>query len=94
MENKIVRATELHRAKVAPELHLHVAATLVSHGDHTSLNPEERKDRQGEVAQFALVIEPKWMGKLRRCHVDQAFKQFRDTMLQRLRAHGVMAQGE
>ncbi len=82
------------RSKRPPELQIHASATLVAHGDPFSLKEEERRDLAGEVAQFCVPIESKWVGRLKRHHVDQAFESLKDSVLSRLRQHGVLAAGE
>jgi len=94
MNSKIVEAKSLHRAKAPPELQFHVAATLVSHGDPTSINPDDRQDKAGELAQFAVTVPAQFMGRLKRHHVDNAFLNLKESILAKLREHGVMAGGE
>lgn len=85
---------KIQQSKVAPELQFHAAATLIVHGDPFSKNPAERADKAGEIAQFCVPIPSKFVGSLKRHHVDMAFDALKKSMLEKLRAHGVMAQGE
>lgn len=84
----------LQRSKVAPELQFHVAATLIAAGDPFSTNPSDRQDKAGEIAQFCVPIPSKFVGRLKRSDVEKAFEAMREKILERLRAHGVMAHGE
>lgn len=91
-----VATNELNRRRSQrpPELQLHASATLVSHGDPLAITKEERLDLAGEVAQFCVPIESKWVGRLKRHHIDQAFVQLKESLLTKLRQAGVMAAGE
>jgi hypothetical protein len=82
------------RKKRPPELQIHAAATLIMHGDPFALNEMERKDLAGEVAQFCVPIEAKWVGNLKKKHLDQAFESLKVNVYLKLREHGVMAAGE
>lgn len=84
----------LQRSKSPPELQFHAAATLIAPGDPFSTNPNDRQDKAGEVAQFCVPVPAKFVGRLKRIHVDKAFEALKEKMLERLRAHGVMANGE
>lgn len=92
--SEIVPAKSLHRAKAPPELHIHAAATLVVHGDPLNTNPEMRQDKTGEIAQFAVIVQPQFVGRLKRHNLDEAFENLKKSILEKLRAHGVMANGE
>lgn len=85
---------KIDRIKQAPELQFHAAATLIVHGDPFSLDPTKRADRAGEIAQFCVPIPSKFVGRLKRHHIDEAFENLKLSILERLRSHGVMAQGE
>lgn len=82
------------RGKIPPELQIHASATLVAHGDPLSIIKEERVDLAGEIAQFCIPIESKWVGRLKRHHIDMAFENLKKSVLKKLRSHGVMAGGE
>lgn len=82
------------RSKEPPELQLHASATLVAPGDPFALNEIDRKDLAGEIGQFCVPIEPKWVGRLKRHHIDMAFESLKKSIYQKLRDHGVMAAGE
>jgi hypothetical protein len=78
----------------APELQIHCAATLIAHGDPFSKDPDKRMDKAGEIAQFCVPIDSKFVGKLKLHHIDEAFFKLRESILHKLRQHGVMASGE
>lgn len=82
------------RRKVPPELQIHASATLVAHGDPLSIKQEERVDLAGEIAQFCVPIDSKWVGNLRRRDIDNVFEQLKQSLLTKLRENGVMAGGE
>ena len=82
------------RRQRPPELQIHASATLVAHGDPFAIDPTERQDLAGEVAQFCVPIESKWVGNLKRHHVEMAFDNLKENVMNKLRAHGVMAPGE
>lgn len=86
--------SHLNKAAQVPELQLHASATLVVPGDPFGLTPEQRQDKAGEVAQFAVVVPPQFMGRLRRAHVEEAFRNMQESIIERLRKHGVMTNGE
>jgi len=82
------------RSKRPPELQIHASATLIMAGDPFALDEIERKDLKGEIAQFCVPIESKWVGQLKRHHIEQAFVSLRSSIYQKLREAGVMAAGE
>lgn len=82
------------RTKAIPELQLHASATLVMHGDPFAITQEEKKDLAGEIAQFCVPIDSKWVGNLKRHHIDNAFEKLKESVMLRLREHGVLAGGE
>lgn len=82
------------RSKRPPELQIHASATLVMAGDPFALNDMERKDLAGEIAQFCVPIDSKWVGNLRRRHIDEAFENLKMHVYMKLKEHGVMAAGE
>jgi len=82
------------RSKEPPELQIHASATLVAPGDPFALNELDRKDMAGEIAQFCVPIESKWVGRLKRHHIDMAFESLKKSLYKKLREHGVMASGE
>lgn len=86
--------SQISTTKVAPELQFHAAATLVVHGDPFSTDPKKRADKAGEIAQFCVPIPSKFVGRLKRSDVEQSFESLKNAMLEKLRAHGVMANGE
>lgn len=86
--------SSLQRSKSPPELQFHAAATLIAPGDPFSTNPSDRQDKAGEIAQFCVPVPPKFVGRLKRSDVEQAFTALKEKILERLRAHGVMAHGE
>lgn len=90
----IVKASSLHKSKAPPELHLHAAATLVVHGDPFNANPDLRQDKTGEIAQFAVIVQPQFVGRLKRTNIDEAFDNLKKSIVDKLRKHGVMAAGE
>lgn len=78
-----------------PELQFHAAATLIAPAlDPHSLKPEERNDREHELGQFCVRVDPKMVGNLRREAVRTAFEALYQRTLKRLREHGVLKQGE
>lgn len=89
-----VSVGQIDKRKSQPELQIHAAATLVAPGDPFAINPEERKDKAGEIGQFVVVVDSKFMGRLRAYHIDNAFQALKENLMQKLRAHGVMAAGE
>ena len=84
----------IHKTKSPPELVLHCAATLVSAGDPFSKNPADRQDKAGEICQFCVNVPAKFVGRLHRFNIDEAFMKMKEATLEKLRAHGVMAAGE
>lgn len=84
----------IYKTKQAPELLIHAAATLVMAGDPFALNPEQRRDKAGEIGQFLVQVDPRFVGKMKRHHVDMAFQSLKEKILEVLRKHGVMAGGE
>ena len=62
------------RTKNPPAIQFHAAATLVQPGDPFSSDPEKRQDLAGEIAQFCIDIDPKWVGNLKGSQVEQIFK--------------------
>ena len=82
------------RTKRPPELQIHAAATLVAAGDPFALSEDERNDLAGEIAQFCVPIESKWVGRIKRHHIDMAFDNLKENVIRKLRQHGVMASGE
>jgi hypothetical protein len=89
-----VKEMDKRRKKQPPELQIHASATLIMAGDPFSLNEIDRKDLAGEIAQFCVPIESKWVGNLRRHHIDQAFESLKMSVYQKLKEHGVMKAGE
>lgn len=89
-----VKEMDKRRKNKVPELQLHASATLVMAGDPFALNQEERKDLAGEIGQFCVPIESKWVGRLKKFHIDQAFESLKLSLYQKLKEHGVMAAGE
>jgi len=85
---------ELQKSKEAPELQIHAAATLIIAGDPFALDLSKRQDQSGEIAQFCVPIESKFVGKLKRHHIDEAFLKLKESILLKLRQHGVMESGE
>jgi len=82
------------RSKRPPELQVHASATLVSAGDPFSLNINDRQDLAGEIAQFCVPIESKWVGNIKRSHIDNVFEQLKESVMVKLREHGVLSSGE
>ena len=91
---ELIHSSKLDTSKIAPELQIHVAATLVVHGDPFSKNPNNRNDKAGEIAQFCVPIPSRFVGKLKRHHIDEAFENLKASLIERLRKHGVLAHGE
>jgi len=89
-----VAEMDKRRKKQAPELQIHASATLVMHGDPHGISNADRKDLAGEIGQFCVPIESKFVGRLKRHHIDMAFDALKHDVLKRLRGHGVMAAGE
>lgn len=84
----------METSQKAPELQIHAAATLVMAGDPFSLDPKDRADKTGEIAQFVVPIEPQHVGKLRKHHIDKVFENLKLSIMDKLRKHGVMEQGQ
>lgn len=82
------------RSKRPPELQFHASATLISAGDPFAIDTEERQDLAGEIGQFCVPVESKWVGRIKRHHIDQVFESLKTEMLKKLREHGVLAAGE
>lgn len=82
------------KQREAPELVIHTAASLVSAGDPFSLNPEERQDKAGEICQFCVQVPSKFVGKLKKHNIEEAFYNMMQATLKKLREHGVMGIGE
>jgi len=82
------------RTKTPPELQIHASVTMVSHGDPFAIEKDKRQDLAGEIAQFCVPIESKWVGRLKRHHVRNAFNSLCEDTIKKMREHGVLAAGE
>ena len=82
------------RTKTPPELQIHASATLVMAGDPFAVDSEKRQDLAGEIAQFCVPSESKWVGNLKKSHIDNALEELKQSLIVRLREHGVLAPGE
>lgn len=89
-----VKEMDKRRKKEPPELQLHASATLIMAGDPFALDSIAKKDLSGEICQFCVPIDSKWVGRLKRHHIDMAFESLKKSIYQKLREHGVMAAGE
>lgn len=85
---------QIHKTRQAPELVFHTAATYVMAGDPFSKNPEMQQDKAGEICQFCVQIPAKYVGKLRRFNIEEAFHKMMLATLEKLRENGAMAAGE
>lgn len=92
--HEATKEMDRRRSKRPPELQIHASATLVAAGDPFAISATERQDLAGEIAQFCVPVDSKWVGNLRRHHVDMAFDSLKQSLLKKLREHGVMASGE
>jgi len=92
--NIAVSEMDRRRSKRPPELQIHASATLVAHGDPFALDEIERKDLSGEVAQFCVTIESKWLGQLKKHHIEKAFAGLSKSVYIELKKHGVFSAGE
>lgn len=84
----------IHKQKSPPELVLHCAASLVTAGDLTAKNPADRQDKAGEICQFCVQVPAKFVGRLHKINIDEAFDKMKEATLAKLRQHGVMKAGE
>ena len=91
---KYVNRQQFEQMKEAPELHIHVAATLVKPGDPHSIQSEKRQDLTLELGQYAVRIEPQYVGRLKMSHINQSMRNLEVKVVECLRKAGAFQGGQ